>query len=178
MLKPKISLPAAIAFLITLSFFLPGSVQQTSAQSSIYLFVDSTPNLYPAIQASDYQFPVQFPGTIFIPFSTSSDHGQTALMNGQVDMALTVNNCNKDNAFLPGSGGLGPSAYNCSQIGAALIARGKITVIVNTSKSCMSSLTKQQLKDICIPFVFSYRMYAWTFYRLEMNSDQFRLILP
>jgi phosphate transport system substrate-binding protein len=124
-----------IAMIVLAALLIPSISALAFNPDPSTLDIDGSTTLYPFVEASKTQFPVQFPGTIMNVTSTGSGHGQSFILSGQVDIAMSSSNCSNANAGLNGAG---PAIYTCAQLTDTIVARDGLSILVNNT-SCMAT---------------------------------------
>ncbi|MDR3578017.1 MAG: substrate-binding domain-containing protein [Anaerolineaceae bacterium] len=110
------------------------------------LYVWGSTTNYPWVQVSETRFFPENSGTFYnIDGTHSSGYGQSYLMSGQADIASSSGTCNDANGGLNGAGA---AIHHCADFTDNVIGRDAVSIMVNNSLTCVTSLTKAQLQGI------------------------------
>jgi phosphate transport system substrate-binding protein len=127
------------------------------------IIIDGSTTVYPINAVAQYVYAGFNPGTTFTLGYTGSGHGQTSILNDYVHIGVSSSPCSGSNAFQTTEGSYtsvagsyhltaSPSTFTCAQVSpagnVAAVAKDALTIIVHPSKTCITSITVTQTKQI------------------------------
>lgn len=129
-------LMVVILLLATMLFPVASALAQT-----ITIDMNGSTTVFPIMDVGRYQFPVLFPDTTFNIARTGSGAGKTAILNNATDIGLSSSSCK------PGIDDL-TTTFKCPQLTETRIARDALTIVVHKDKTCVTDISRTQLKGI------------------------------
>jgi phosphate transport system substrate-binding protein len=113
--------------------------------------------VFPIVNEAQTQFKSDYPSTNFVISQGGSGVGQSFILAGTIDIAMSSSSCSDANAGLNGAG---PATTNCNALTKTTIGRDGITMIVKNG-SCMANSSSKDLSKDQIANIYNGSITDW-----------------
>ena len=114
----------------------------TSAQQAVNVDIRGSTTVWPIMDVARYQIPVLFPDTTLTIARTGSGDGKRSVLRNLTDIGMASAPC------VPGTDDVPPAIISCAQATETRIARDALSIVVHSSKTCVTDISRTQLKGI------------------------------